>query len=202
MDTPAWLLVLFVGTVLAFIGGRLSAPSVIRLQELEEERSKSSESFENYQKEVDEHFEKTGQLFDQLTGDYRTLYEHLARGANRLGVSERRESLSRMPEMQRLAAAYADVEESREAIDAPSSDANGDTDASTQPESAAADSTKTQAADQGSSDETSKAATQDAEAVAETSEQAADAVTTTAETETAEKSADAEEKPAETVRQG
>ena len=196
MDTPAWLLVLFVGTVLAFIGGRLSAPSVIRLQELEEERSKSSESFENYQKEVDEHFEKTGQLFDQLTGDYRTLYEHLARGANRLGVSERRESLSRMPEMQRLAAAYADVEESREAIDAPTSDA------STPPESAAADAADTQAADEGSSDETSKAATQDAEAVAETSEQAADAVTTTAETETAEKSADAEEKPAETVRQG
>jgi len=194
LDTPAWLLVLFVGTVLAFIGGRLSAPATVRLQELEEERDKSSESLENYQQEVDEHFEKAGQLFDQLTGDYRTLYEHLARGANRLGVSERRESLSRMPEMQRLAAAYADIEEAREAIDAPSSGESGDAEAS----SAAADAVDTQAAHSGSSDETLAAATTNAEPAAVTSEQAADA-------ETAEKlagSADADEKPAETARQG
>jgi len=118
LETPAWILVLFVGTVLAFIGGRLSAPATDRLKRLEEERDRSTADLKNYQREVDEHFEKTGQLFDQLTGDYRSLYEHLAGGANRLGVSDRRQALANMPEMQRLAAAYASGEASGNVVEA------------------------------------------------------------------------------------
>jgi uncharacterized protein len=118
LDTPAWILVLFVGTVLAFIGGRLSAPATDRLKRLEEERDRSTSDLKNYQREVDEHFEQTGQLFDQLTGDYRSLYEHLASGANRLGVSDRRQALANLPEMQRLAAAYARDEASQAVIEA------------------------------------------------------------------------------------
>jgi len=43
---------------------------------------------EAYQNEVDAHFEKTGQLFKEMTENYRTLYEHMATGAQQLCQGE------------------------------------------------------------------------------------------------------------------
>lgn len=43
---------------------------------------------ENYQHEVDAHFEKTAHLFKDMTENYRQLYEHMASGAQNLCKAE------------------------------------------------------------------------------------------------------------------
>ncbi len=39
----------------------------------------------DYRKDVDHHFHKTGELLQQMAGQYRSIYEHLAQGAHTLG---------------------------------------------------------------------------------------------------------------------
>jgi uncharacterized protein len=40
----------------------------------------------NYRADVSQHFERTAELFDKVTADYRSLYEHLAMSARQLGA--------------------------------------------------------------------------------------------------------------------
>ena len=102
MGTLAWLFVLAVGIAVAFFAGRMSAPRTERLRNLERERDAAAGEVRRYQEEVNAHFEKTGKLFDQLTGDYRALYEHLADGAGRLGTTDHGEVLQAAPERRKL----------------------------------------------------------------------------------------------------
>ena len=51
---------------------------------LEHELQKQQSEFEQHLQKVDEHFVRTSELFQEMTENYRAVYEHLAAGANDL----------------------------------------------------------------------------------------------------------------------
>lgn len=106
MSTVGWLLVVAVGIALGFSGGRLWPGSSARLTALERERNAAREDLQNYRQEVSQHFERTAELFDKVTSDYRNLYEHLARSERQLGAfrGESTGSSLAQPEQRRLTA--------------------------------------------------------------------------------------------------
>jgi uncharacterized protein len=102
MTTIVWIIVLVTGLVVAFVAGRYTAPRTARLRDLERQRDEATGELRRFQDEVNSHFERTGQLFNEITGSYRSLYEHLADGAQRLGRNPGSTILSTAPEQRRL----------------------------------------------------------------------------------------------------
>lgn len=86
MGTVGWLLVVAVGIALGFSVGRLWPGAAAKITALEQERDAAREDLRNYREDVSSHFERTAQLFDKVTADYRSLYEHLALSARQLGA--------------------------------------------------------------------------------------------------------------------
>jgi uncharacterized membrane-anchored protein YhcB (DUF1043 family) len=107
MGTLGWLLVVAVGIALGFSVGRLWPGSAAKITELERQRDAAREDLRTYREDVSNHFERTAQLFDKVTADYRGLYEHLAVGARRLGAipGESVEARLAEPEQRRLGTA-------------------------------------------------------------------------------------------------
>jgi len=88
MEAYIWLILasmLAVGVLLGFFIGRnkgdTSAP---RVKELEESLAQADQDMQQYRGQVTGHFEKTATLFNQLTNDYREVYEHLANSSEQL----------------------------------------------------------------------------------------------------------------------
>lgn len=88
MEAYIWLILasmLAVGVLLGFFMGRnkgdTSAP---RVKELEESLAQANQDMQEYRGQVTGHFEKTAGLFNQLTNDYREVYEHLASSSEQL----------------------------------------------------------------------------------------------------------------------
>lgn len=104
MSTVGWLLVVTLGIALGFSVGRLWPGSAAKLTVLQRERDAAREELRDYRREVSGHFERTAELFDKVTADYRGLYEHLAVGARQLGAIQGESVESRLarPEQRRL----------------------------------------------------------------------------------------------------
>lgn len=88
MEAYLWLILasmLAVGVLVGFFVGRgkgdTSAP---RVKELEEALRIAEQEMQTYRIDVSQHFEKTATLFNQLTNDYRHVYEHLATSSEKL----------------------------------------------------------------------------------------------------------------------
>lgn len=93
MSAQYWLLVVagvIVALVLGFYAGRRSAPTQQRLEALETERDEARTEAERVQGEVARHFEQSARMFGRLADDYRSFFEHFARTAQNLGLSEGR----------------------------------------------------------------------------------------------------------------
>jgi uncharacterized protein len=105
MGTVGWLLVVAVGIALGYSVGRLWPGSAAKLTALQRERDAAREDLRIYREEVSSHFERTAELFDKVTADYRGLYEHLATSARQLGAIRGESADSRLarPEQRRLA---------------------------------------------------------------------------------------------------
>ena len=88
MEAYIWLILasmLAVGVLLGFVIGRTKGDtSAPRVKELEENLAKADEEMQQYRGQVTGHFEKTANLFNQLTNDYREVYEHLATSSEQL----------------------------------------------------------------------------------------------------------------------
>jgi len=70
-------------------------------------RGKLSElqaELENYRAQVDEHFERTADLFQEVTQKYRSLHDHLAQGATGLTRGSKRLTSVELPEKSLLPA--------------------------------------------------------------------------------------------------
>lgn len=107
MGTIGWLLLVAIGIALGFSAGRLWPGSSAKLTEMERQRDLAREDLKNYRAEVSQHFERTAELFDKVTSDYRNLYEHLAVGARQLSAipgesGESAEARLAEPEQRRL----------------------------------------------------------------------------------------------------
>ena len=107
MDTIGWLALIAVGIALGVAIGRAWPVRTAKMAQLEQEKEQARNELGQYREEVSAHFERTAELFDKVTADYRSLYEHLALSARQLGAIEG-ESTPRpleQPEQRRLGAA-------------------------------------------------------------------------------------------------
>ena len=109
MSTIGWLALIVAGIALGFGIGRAWPSRKTKLAELEQERDQARKELGAYREEVGTHFERTAELFDKVTADYRSLYEHLALSARQLGAiqGEPAERSLTEPEQRRLAAVAA-----------------------------------------------------------------------------------------------
>ncbi|MDH3716294.1 MAG: YhcB family protein [Gammaproteobacteria bacterium] len=93
-------------TVTAFaLGAGIGALSMYLLrhrfndtQALRRELSELQTEMESYRARVDEHFERTSDLFQEVTRKYRSLHDHLAQGATGLTRGARQLSSIELPE--------------------------------------------------------------------------------------------------------
>jgi len=78
------ILGLALGALLAFLAVRGRSNSLDRSQELEQRLSEANSKLEDFQLQVNEHFDQTAQLVHNLTESYREVHEYLANSAVRL----------------------------------------------------------------------------------------------------------------------
>lgn len=93
MSVEYWMLTVagvIAALLLGFFAGRRSAPTQQRLEALEKERDAARSEAERVQAEVARHFEQSARMFGRLADDYRGFFEHFARTAQSLGLSEGR----------------------------------------------------------------------------------------------------------------
>lgn len=112
--TVVWFLIVIAAAVAAFFIGRYTAPGSTRVRELEEQRDESSRELRAYREQVNGHFQTTAQLFNDVTASYRSLYEHLADGSEKLGRGPDSPLLSTPPEQRQLDEQLAASEEQPE----------------------------------------------------------------------------------------
>jgi uncharacterized membrane-anchored protein YhcB (DUF1043 family) len=72
------------GIGFGFIIAYFTLPGSQRIKELEQEVKNLRQESADYRREVDQHFEKTSEMFHDLTIHYRSFYDHLASGAQKL----------------------------------------------------------------------------------------------------------------------
>jgi len=93
MPAEYWtlLVVAAVGAAAAgFVVGRVTAAGEQRVRALEKERDAARAEAASVRAEVGTHFEESARMFGRLANDYRSFFEHFARTAQNLGMSEGR----------------------------------------------------------------------------------------------------------------
>ena len=89
------LAVIFSG-LLGFVFGRRKAPGgqdeiKSMMQEYEQQLSQKQEELEGYQQLVHEHYDTTANLFKNMAGSYKKMFDHLSTGYEQLGnLSDKR----------------------------------------------------------------------------------------------------------------
>ncbi|NVK44135.1 MAG: YhcB family protein [Oceanospirillaceae bacterium] len=89
-QTSIWIIgvvALAVGGLIGYLLGRSGSDASER-DALNRQLDEAREELGQYKRDVTEHFEKTAELVNQLTGAYRDVHQHLAQGAQSLGASE------------------------------------------------------------------------------------------------------------------
>ncbi|AMX02039.1 YhcB family protein [Microbulbifer thermotolerans] len=82
------ILGLALGALLAFLAVRSRGNSTARTQELELRLREANQKLEDFQLQVNEHFDQTAQLVHNLTESYREVHEYLANSALRLSSQD------------------------------------------------------------------------------------------------------------------
>ena len=75
---------LLVGLGLGWAMGTRKKENQDRTRELEQRLEQALTSRADYEAEVTEHFQRTAGLLNQLSSDYRAIYQHMAKGADTL----------------------------------------------------------------------------------------------------------------------
>ncbi len=81
VPTLTVIAVLLVGFGFGWLMGTRKRDNQDRTRELEQRLEQALTSRADYEAEVTEHFQKTSSLLNQLSSDYRAIYQHLASGA-------------------------------------------------------------------------------------------------------------------------
>lgn len=93
MSPVVSIILILVAAVAAFFIGRWHGLST-GTKELTKELESKDKELDELKSGVDEHFDETARLFSNLTEEYKTLYQHLATGANKLSKREFKVKLS------------------------------------------------------------------------------------------------------------
>ena len=79
------ILALLAGIMIGLLGYRLFGRSTREGDKVQAELDAARQEFEEYRVSVNEHFDKTSELVNDLTQNYVRVYQHLAEGATTLG---------------------------------------------------------------------------------------------------------------------
>jgi len=79
---------LVAGAIIGALSYRLFAPSVKQAGKIKTELDVAREELDSYKTSVNQHFDKTSELVNDLTQNYVKVYQHLAEGAQTLGDSK------------------------------------------------------------------------------------------------------------------
>jgi uncharacterized membrane-anchored protein YhcB (DUF1043 family) len=79
---------LVAGAMIGALAYRLLAPSVKQAGKVKTELDVSREELNSYKASINQHFDKTSELVNDLTQNYVKVYQHLAEGAQTLGGSK------------------------------------------------------------------------------------------------------------------
>lgn len=90
MTMGIWMLIsVAIGGLLGFLTGRIQGGADARKRKEYEERLQRNESeMDDYRRQVTDHFMDTARLMQEMTANYKAVYEHLARGAQSLTNGE------------------------------------------------------------------------------------------------------------------
>ncbi len=86
--TPVWqigIIALVCGVLIGALAYRLLAPSVKQADKIKSELESSKEEMASFKASVNQHFDKTSELVNDLTQNYVKVYQYLAEGAQTLG---------------------------------------------------------------------------------------------------------------------
>ncbi len=82
------IIALFIGLAAGILIQRLLNRSSHETEDLRQARDAAQQELEQYRASVNQHFDKTSELVNDLTQDYVRVYQHLAEGAQTLGNSK------------------------------------------------------------------------------------------------------------------
>lgn len=78
------IIALLAGILIGVLAYRLLSPSVKQAEKVKSDLNQARTELKNYKTSVGQHFDKTSELFSNLTKDYIKVYQHLADGAQTL----------------------------------------------------------------------------------------------------------------------
>ncbi len=87
------LIALTAGALIGALAYRLFAPTVKQAEQVKSELDAARDELGSYRDSVNEHFDKTAELVNDLTQNYVKVYQHLAAGAQTLGDGKRFDNL-------------------------------------------------------------------------------------------------------------
>jgi len=93
MEVFSVLLGIIVAAAAGFYFGRRSSSDSQEKTKLETELKQKNAELEAFQNKVSNHFEKTANLFNQVSDSYQSLYEHMAHSSSQLCASQTFQSL-------------------------------------------------------------------------------------------------------------
>ena len=82
------LISLIAGALIGALAYRYFAPSIKQADKVRSELDEAREEFDEYKAGVSQHFDKTGELVNELAQNYVKVYQHLAEGAQTLGAGK------------------------------------------------------------------------------------------------------------------
>lgn len=95
---PIGIVALLVGAIIGALAYRLLAPSVKQADKTRTELDATREELNSYKVSVNQHFNKTSELVNDLAQNYVKVYQHLAQGAQTLGDGKSFVSLLDQPQ--------------------------------------------------------------------------------------------------------
>lgn len=94
MEPEIWVSLIIVAAIAAalagFFAGRMSAAGEKEVRAMAAERDAAKQEADNMRSEMSHHFEESARMFGRLASDYRSFFEHFAKTAQNLGMSEGR----------------------------------------------------------------------------------------------------------------
>lgn len=95
---PIGIVAPLVGAIIGALAYRLLAPSVKQADKTRTELDATREELNSYKVSVNQHFDKTSELVNDLAQNYVKVYQHLAQGAQTLGDGKSFVSLLDQPQ--------------------------------------------------------------------------------------------------------
>lgn len=84
---------MIVAAIVGFIFGKRNSSTEVENKRIQQELVSKTEELESFHSKVNNHFEKTSELFNHVSDSYQSLYEHMAKSSSQLCANQTFQSL-------------------------------------------------------------------------------------------------------------